>query len=239
MAFYVIVGGSRGIGGSATKHFVDQGHTVIAVSRTPAVAGTWVQADIGTEAGIERVVAAVTQALADWPDQVGLDGLLFLGGIWEHGAFTDDYDFMSVPVAETHSLMSVNLIAPILLSQSLAPDLAKAKNPRIILNGSQSGLPNEGGPEVANTATKFGLQGSAEALNISLRRFGIGVTVVNFGNVETPEVLEDIEQGLFEKQTPIPIADLLFTYDYLLTISADTVPQSVDLRQKYPAGVTS
>ena len=135
---------------------------------------------------------------------------------------------------EARFVISVNLTAPILLAQALAPYLAKSKNPRIILNGSSSGLPNSGSPEVANTAAKFGLQGAMEALNQVLRGQSIGVTVVNFGNVATPEVLDDIETGLFGAQVPIPIADLLLTYDYLLKISADTVPQSIDLRQKVP-----
>ncbi|MEL6315635.1 MAG: SDR family NAD(P)-dependent oxidoreductase, partial [Pseudomonadota bacterium] len=69
------------------------------------------------------------------------------------------------------------------------------------------------------------------------RGHGIGVTVVNFGNVATPEVLDDIETGLFSPQVPIPIEDLLATYDYLLQISAATVPQSIDLRQKIPGGI--
>lgn len=231
MALYVLIGGSRGIGGAAAEHLVKQGHEVLAVSRTPAQAGAWIEADIATDAGILAVRAAVEARLKEG---AALDGLLYLGGVWEDGAFTDAYDFFASPMEETRFVISVNLTAPILLAQALAPYLARSKNPRIILNGSTSGLPNSGSPEVANTAAKFGLQGAMEALNQVLRGHGIGVTVVNFGNVATPEVLDDIETGLFGTQVPIPIADLLATYDYLLQISADSVPQSIDLRQKVP-----
>ncbi|MEM6581699.1 MAG: SDR family oxidoreductase [Pseudomonadota bacterium] len=234
MTVYAVIGASRGIGAAATKQLVAQGNKVIAVSRTPAAAGTWVQADIGTDAGIARVVDAVQRTLKALGEKVGLDALLFLGGVWEQGAFTKVYDFSSSPIEETRFLMSVNLTAPILLAQALAVDLSRSANPKIILNGSTSGLQNAATPEVANTATKFGLQGAAEALNISLRGHGISATVVNFDNVATPEVIDDIATGLFGPQTPIPMSDLLTTYDYLLKLSADTVPQTINLMQKYP-----
>ena len=232
MAVYAVVGGSRGIGGATTEHLVAQGHKVIAISRTPATAGTWVEADIGTDAGIARVVEAVQAMLDDIGEKAGLDGLLFLGGVWETGAFTKDYDFLASPAEETRFLISVNLTAPILLAQALAVHLSRSHNPRIILNGALSGLPNAATHEVANTATKFGIQGVTEALNLALGGRGVGVTVVNFENVATPEVIDDIAKGLFGEQVPIPMRDVLATYDYLLKVSADTVPQSIDLRQK-------
>lgn len=234
MAKYLLLGGSRGIGAATAEHLVAQGHEVLAVSRTPAKAGAWVEADLATDAGILAVIAAVEARMQADAVQTGLDGLLFLGGVWEKGAFTETYDFFASPIEETRFVISVNLTAPILLAQALAPYLAKASNPRIILNGSESGLPNAATREVANTAAKFGMQGMMEALNQVLRGHGIGVTVVNFGNVATPEVIEDIETGLFGPQVPIPIKDLLATYDYILQISGDTVPQSIDLRQKTP-----
>ena len=234
--YYVVIGGSRVIGGAATQHLVEAGHDILAVSRTPAQAGKWVKADVGTDAGLFAVKEAVALHLDSKSTHRGLDGLLFLGGVWENGAFTDAYDFLASPPEETRLLLSVNLMAPILLAQTLAPALAQADNPRVILNGAMSGLPNAATREVANTATKFGMQGITEALNIALRRHGIGVTVVNFENVATPEVFNDIEQGLFGAQVPIPMADVLATHDYPLNLSADTIPQSIELRQKKPQG---
>ncbi|MEL6119591.1 MAG: SDR family oxidoreductase [Pseudomonadota bacterium] len=237
MAKYVVIGGSRGIGAATAEHLVEQGHEVLSVSRTPAAAGEWVEADVATDAGVLAVRAALEARDQGNGAAAGLDGLLFLGGVWEKGAFTENYDFFASPMEETRFVLSVNLTAPILLAQALTPYLAKASNPRVILNGSESGLANSGSCEVANTASKFGMQGMTEALNQVLRGHGIGVTVVNFGNVATPEVLDDIETGLFGPQVPIPIEDLLATYDYLLKISAATVPQSIDLRQKTPGGI--
>ena len=227
MSTYLLIGASRGIGGATAQHLVSKGSEVLGVSRSPATAGTWIEADIGTDRGIARVVEAVGDRT--------LDGLLFLGGTWEQGAFTEAYDFVSSSASEVRSLISVNLIAPILLARSLAQNLAKSKNPRIILNGALSGLPNAATPEVANTAAKFGMQGVVQSLNLSLRAYGVGTTVVNPGNVATPEVLEDISEGRFGSQVPIPIEDVLRTYDYILQLSASTVPTEINLAQKQPS----
>lgn len=158
MAIYLIVGGSRGIGGATAQHLVKEEHTVLAVSRTPAAAGTWIEADVATEEGLSEAVEAISKTLEETTEYKGLDGLLFLGGVWENGAFAEAYDFLASQPEETRFLLSVNLTAPILLAQRLAPYLSKAANPRIILNGAQFGLPNAATKEVANTATKFGMQ---------------------------------------------------------------------------------
>lgn len=226
MPTYLLIGASRGIGGSTAQYLAAKGAEILGVSRSPAIAGTWIEADIATDQGIENVVNAVGDRT--------LDALLFLGGTWEQGAFTADYNFVSSPKDEVRSLISINLIAPILLARALAQNLAKAENPRIILNGSLSGLPNAATPEVANTATKFGMQGVAQSLNMSLRAYGIGTTVVNPGNVATPEVMEDIAAGRFGNQVPIPIEDILHTYEYILSLSPSTVPVEINLAQKKP-----
>lgn len=226
MPTYLLIGASRGIGGAAAQYLASSGAEILGVSRSPAIAGDWIEADVGTDQGIERIVKAVGDRT--------LDGLLFLGGAWEKDAFTTAYDFVSSPKDEVRDLISVNLIAPILLARALASNLAKAQNPRIILNGALSGLPNAATPEVANTATKFGMQGVAQSLNLSLRTYGIGTTVVNPGNVATPEVMEDIAEGRFGSQVPISIEDILHTYEYILRLSSSTVPVEINLAQKQP-----
>ena len=223
---YVVVGGSSGIGKAYAAYLEAQGAELLCVSRRRSESGTWVEADITTDTGIDAVVDAVG------PNP--LDGLLYLGGTWEEGAFTDAYQFMASPRQETRNVIAVNLSAPILLSQALAGALSQAANPRIVFIGALSGLERAPTPEVANTASKFGLRGAAQALNLSLRGQGIGVSVVNPGNVATPEILGDIERGDFGEQVPIPLADLFQTLDFLLTVSTESVPEEINLKQKYP-----
>lgn len=76
--------------------------------------------------------------------------------------------------------------------------MKKSQAPKVIFIGSLSGLDNQASREVANTASKFGLRGAAQALQIELSNTGIGFTVINPGNVATPEVLNDIASNTFK-----------------------------------------
>lgn len=112
MPTYLLIGASRGIGGATAQHLTSGGAEVLGVSRSPALAGTWIEADVATDQGIESI-------LETFGDRA-LDGLLFLGGAWEDGAFTDAYDFVASAKDEVRELISINLIAPILLARALA-----------------------------------------------------------------------------------------------------------------------
>lgn len=226
MPTYLIIGASRGIGGGTAAHLAETGAEVLSVSRSPSSVGTWIEADVGSVKGIETVKAAVGNR--------PLDGLLFLGGVWEKGAFTDEYSFLDSPVEETLNMIAVNLTAPILLAQGLAKNLSEAPNPRIILMGSMSGVQNTASPEVANTAAKFGLQGAGEALNLSLRKLGIATTLINPDYIATPEVVEEIAAGDMDDQAPIPMEDMTRTIDYVLNLTGDSVPLVINLRQTKP-----
>jgi NAD(P)-dependent dehydrogenase (short-subunit alcohol dehydrogenase family) len=219
----LLVGGSRGIGAAAAKHLASSCE-LFSVSRGPAVAGRWIAADVASDVGLDAVVAALAGQR--------LDALLYLGGTWEAGAFTAAYDFSASPRAETRHVLAVNLTAPVLLVQALAENLARAAAPRVVLMGSLSGKDGGASREVANTASKFGLRGAAQALRLALPQ--LAVTVINPGNIATPEVEADIAEDRFAPQQAIPMADLLSTLDFVLACSPQTVPSEIDLAQTRP-----
>jgi 3-oxoacyl-[acyl-carrier protein] reductase len=220
----LVVGASRGIGAAVAQHFSQKGETVISVSRSQPSAGEWIQADISTEEGIKSVVDTIGEA--------HLDVLLFMGGVWEEGAFTEQYSFLQSSDQETRYVIAVNTIAPIELTKQLTKNLIKSDNPRAIFIGSLSGLDNAASIEVANTASKFGLRGAAQALSIALRAYQVGVTVINPGNIATEEVVADIEEGRFRQQVPIPLADLISSIDWLLTLSNAVNIGEINMQQK-------
>ncbi|MEL6162078.1 MAG: SDR family NAD(P)-dependent oxidoreductase, partial [Cyanobacteria bacterium J06627_32] len=129
-------------------------------------------------------------------------------------------------------VLAVNLIAPIELTKALAQNLSMADSPRAIYVGALSGLDNAASPEVANTASKFGLRGAVQALRLALAKEKIGFTVVNPGNIATEEVLSDIEAGRFSQQVPIPMTDVIETVEWILARSAAVDISEVNLRQK-------
>ncbi len=101
---------------------------IFAISRSQAVAGEWIQADISTSNGIKSIADKIGESV--------LDALLFMGGVWEDGAFTDRYDFMKSSDRETRLVIAVNTIAPIELTRQLAKNLLKSNNPRAIFIGA-------------------------------------------------------------------------------------------------------
>lgn len=220
----LVAGASRGIGAGVAAHRAARGDTILAVSRGRPAVGRWIPADLATPDGIAAVAAAVG------PDP--LDALLHLGGTWEAGAFTDAYSFAASPDAETRHVLAVNLIAPIELAKALTPALRAAPNPRIVLMGAASGRDGRATAEVANTASKFGLRGAAQALRPALAGTGIGVTVINPGNVATDEVVDDIAAGRFGPQVPIPLSDVAAVVDLVLSLSPAADLCEVDLFQK-------
>lgn len=222
----IVVGASRGIGAAVAQYFEKNDHDVISVCRSSPVAGEWIQADVSTAEGIK----AIANAIADST----IDALLYMGGVWEENAFTNQYDFMSSSDQETRYVISVNTIAPIEITRQLAPNLAKSDNPRAIFIGSLSGLDNCASTEVANTASKFGLRGAVQSLRLALRDYKIGFTVINPANVATQEVLADITEGRFPPQVPIPIADLISSIDWILSLSPDVDVVDLNIQQRIP-----
>jgi len=222
----LILGASRGIGAAVARHLAARGDDILAVSRGPAVAGTWIAADLATDAGLDAVVAAVGND--------PLDALLYLGGVWEEGAFTDAYSFPASTGAETRRLLDINLIAPIELVRRLASRLAESSNPHVLAIGALSGMPGRATAEVANTAAKAGLLGAFAAMRLALRPLGIGFCVVNPGNIATDEVMDDIAEGRFEDQEAVPMADLLAVVDCALSMSPATMIEEIALAQRHP-----
>lgn len=216
----VVAGASRGIGAAVAEHLAARGDEVIALSRGKAQHGRWLSVDLADAAQIAAL-----------PDRIGgrIEALLYTGGIWEDGAFTDAYRFTASPPEEAQRVIAVNLTAPILLTQALLPLMSAGG--RVVFIGSLSALDNTASPEVANSASKYGLRGAAQALAKTLQPLGIGVGVINPGNVATDEVLSDISEGRFDDQVPIPMSDLLSAFDFALALTPVSVATEINLAQ--------
>lgn len=217
----LVAGASRGIGLAVAEHLVDQCDRLLAVSRTAAPVGEWVQADLSDLAGIETIVNEIGDE--------ALDALLYMGGTWETHAFTSQYRFEACSDEDIVRVIAVNLVAPIRLVKALLPALRRSDNPKIIFMGALSGRDNFPGREVANSASKFGLRGVVHSLREELRSHQIGVTVINPGNVGTPEVLADLAAASLTGDKAIPLSDLLAIVDCVLSLSRATCIKEIDV----------
>jgi 3-oxoacyl-[acyl-carrier protein] reductase len=217
----LVAGASRGIGLAVAEHLAPRSRRLLAISRTAPPFGEWVQADLSNLAGVEKVANVIGEDC--------LDTLLYMGGTWETSAFTSQYRFEDCSDEDIARVIAVNLVAPIRLVRALLPNLKRSDNPKIIFMGSLSGRDNFSGREVANSASKFGLRGVVHSLREELRAQQIGVTVINPGNVGTPEVLADLAANNLLGGEAIPLTDLLSIIDCVLSLSRATCIKEIDV----------
>lgn len=74
--------------------------------------------------------------------------------------------------------------------------------------------------------------GAIQALTCALNNRGIGFTSINPANVATQEVLQDIEEGHFSKQVPIPISDMIASIEWVLSLSNAVDISEINLTQR-------
>jgi NAD(P)-dependent dehydrogenase (short-subunit alcohol dehydrogenase family) len=215
----LITGASRGLGDAFSRGLGQPNDTLWLVSRNSppslpledGVTRHWIKADLSSAGVHQRIADSVSS----------LDVVIHNAGIWESSAFSSQYQFEQVPEVETRAVLEVNLIAPMLLTQALLPKLRTSSNPKIILIGSINGLENAAMPEVAYSASKFGLRGVAHALREHLRSAQIGVTVLNPGSIAW--------QGNLEREDLIPPSDIVRLVRAVLETSRRTVIKEIDL----------
>jgi NADP-dependent 3-hydroxy acid dehydrogenase YdfG len=79
------------------------------------------------------------------------------------------------------------------------------------LIGSTDGIENNGSKQVSYVASKFGIRGIASALRENLRKYEIGVTCINPGNIAATIPFEEgAEKAItLYKGTSIPVQDIV------------------------------
>lgn len=152
----LITGASGGIGRAMVAALQQAGAQVLGVSRTPqrdAPDLRWVQADLGTAEGIERVV----RAAGSW----GANIVIHAAGLPGFGALSQ------LTPAQMQSVLTANLLAPMQLTQALLPQLLRQPQAQLVFVGSALGRIGLPGFSLY-TASKAGLHGFAEALRREL-----------------------------------------------------------------------
>jgi NAD(P)-dependent dehydrogenase (short-subunit alcohol dehydrogenase family) len=228
----LVVGASKGLGRALIEGLGNAGDTLIGVSRTRpegllSDAGRqvrWVEANL-----MDPVKAAhdIAQAVAD----DGLDPLIYNLGIWEEFAFDPAYEFLETADDELQAIIGCNITSTILLIKRLLPLLLKSPQPRIILTGSTSGLPQSGRPEVAFGASKFALRGIADSLREGYRQQRLAVTCLNLGYLNTEDALStprDLAQQRGEGQL-IPVHDVVEAVRMILSLSSASYVKELTL----------
>jgi short-subunit dehydrogenase len=179
-AVALVTGGSAGIGAAVAAELAGRGARILVAGRDPertaAVAertgGHPLLADLGTPAGPAELARRATEVHGR------VDVLIASAGVGWRGALVD------MPPATLDELITLNLRAPLALSQALLPGMLARGAGQLTLLASIAGLTGVASESVY-AATKAGLVVFAESLRLEIAGSGVGVAVVSPGAVDT------------------------------------------------------
>ncbi|RXZ76735.1 SDR family NAD(P)-dependent oxidoreductase [Paenibacillaceae bacterium] len=227
----IIFGASKGLGEAFVKGLPDAGDNVWMISRSrpdslelgDGINRYWIEADLSAADAARNVASRL--------DGVTLDVLIYNVGIWESSGFTDDYDFEQDDPEEIANIINVNVTSAITCIQKLLPNLKKSANGKIILIGSTAGLENNDYTQVSFAASKFGLRGIGNSLREHVRKYGIGVTCINPGEIATQVPYEDgVDKVLSEYNgAQIPLQDLVSLVKCVMSLSRASCVKEINI----------
>ena len=177
----LVVGGNSGIGYATANLAVELGASVFLVGRDQQKLNDAIGAleratgdtgDVRIPKDCNKNVSSAAKFLG------GIDCLVFSAGTGEIKNIEE------MEVEKFREIVDINLVGAFNVCKAILPYLKKSSRPNIILLGSRAGrYAFEGG--VAYCAAKFGMQGFAESLFLDVRKYGIPVTLVAPGTVNT------------------------------------------------------
>ncbi|HKY89686.1 MAG TPA: SDR family NAD(P)-dependent oxidoreductase [Nevskiaceae bacterium] len=179
----LVSGAAGGIGTAGCRQLAEAGFTVFAGALGDAeVQGLRsvhpnvkpVHLDVTKSETLASAVASVSEALQGAP----------LYGCWSNAGIMRISAFQNLAVADIRQVLDVNLAGAMLFLHAALPLLERGRS-RVVITGSATGM--LAGPAVSvYTATKWGLEGFADALRIELGRVGITLSLIQPGLVATP-----------------------------------------------------
>ena len=179
----LITGGGSGIGAAVARRLLDAGQRVAVTGRGEERLRAF-SAELGDPAGLltlrgsaaehTQVVSAVEATLKEFGR---IDTVVANAGFATHDSVAE-----GDPAGWTEMVLT-NVLGPALLIRA-SIDALKATRGRIVLVGSVAGFVNT--PGNIYGATKWAVTGLAENTRREVTQWGVGVTLIAPGRVETP-----------------------------------------------------
>ena len=223
-----ITGASKGIGLSVARALIADGYAVTITSRNATeieqvaaelgAGARGVACDVKDPAAVQAEVDAHVQAFG------GLDVLFVNAGVGHFGNIAD------LSIQEWQDVIDTNLSGAFYTVKAAIPALSQSGGYIFTLSSLAGKNPLPGGG--AYNASKFGLNGLSEVMNLDLRDRGIKVTQIMPGSVATHFAghTPDAEKDAWKIQ-PEDLAQL--TVD-LLHMPQRTLPSRVEVRPSRP-----
>lgn len=201
----LITGCSSGIGRALALAFVDRGDQVVATARRVETLTALTDAgctplalDVNSKQSRQALLSALKAAGIS-----SIDILVNNAGISAMGPL------LELPEDKLRGQFETNVIAPVLLVQSVFPLLQRSQQPVIVNIGSVSGIlttPFAG----AYCASKAALHSMSEAMRMELQPFGIQVVTIQPGAIQSnfgDAAASGIDDWLDEDSRYAPIRD--------------------------------
>lgn len=196
----LVTGGSAGIGESISRHLLDEGYTVLNLSRRASGFSHDRLVDVPVDLSDPE---ATREAVADLADRHAITTLVHNAGVIRPALIED------VELDDVDYVARLHLHAAIILLQAALPAMKTAKFGRVVLVGSRAmvGLQTRTG----YSATKAGQVGMARTWALELGSHGITVNVVAPGPVVTEmftEVMPEDSDRARQLAASIPVRRL-------------------------------
>jgi NAD(P)-dependent dehydrogenase (short-subunit alcohol dehydrogenase family) len=182
----LLTGASSGLGLETAIALARQGFRVVGTMRDPAKRAELDQAAAAAGVSIHVVPmnlndgASILRAVADTISQHGgIDALVNNAGYQIRGFFED------TSADEIRRVFETNVFGTMEVTRAVLPHMRSRKQGRIVLVTSVAGLIGSVGLG-PYSATKFALEGFGETLALEVAPFGIAVSLVEPGIINTP-----------------------------------------------------
>ncbi|MAJ55492.1 MAG: short-chain dehydrogenase [Gammaproteobacteria bacterium TMED107] len=187
MATVLITGTNRGLGLEFVKHFLQQGDKVIASCRDGSQAPE-LRALVDTNASLSLMNLDVSdeQSMASFASTLGETAIdIFVNNAGIYGP--RDANFGKVKSVDWESVMNVNAIAPLLLTQKIISNLRLGNARKLVYVTSKMGSieDNRGGGSYIYRSSKTALNSVVRSLSVDLREEDFSVAVLHPGWVRT------------------------------------------------------
>jgi NAD(P)-dependent dehydrogenase (short-subunit alcohol dehydrogenase family) len=173
----LITGASSGIGACAARHLQERGFRVFGTrrkTRDDLPEGVhWIEMDVCDEASVGRGVAEVISAVTR------LDALVCSAGLGIFGSVEE------VSIEAAQQQLDANYFGVLRTLRAVLPHMREVGGGRVVLVGSLAGrapIPFQS----HYSASKAALDATALALRTEVRPFGIDVSLIEPGDINTP-----------------------------------------------------
>jgi len=222
----LVTGATSGVGLALTKRLLNEGYDVWATGRSAQVL-----AELKAE-GASVIAADLTKEsdIRFLTSQIGTpDIVIFSAGV---GTFNLAHELTDTEIC---NMMDVNVVAPMQVTKRLVPNMMERKSGHFIYLGSQAGKVATPKASVY-AATKHAIIGYTNALRMEVAPFGIHVTTINPGPIDTPFL--DLADGTGTYRTSLK--KYLLTADVVVEAIIQTIKKPVrDVNLPWYMGITS